>query len=73
MFPLDRRLKKPLRDSVDQAIFHGARMELDESQLQRRIVLTINGAKLPYMTWSAGQREFMPLLLGLYWLCLRRP
>lgn len=24
---------------------------------------------LPYTAWSAGQREFTPLLLGLYWLC----
>jgi hypothetical protein len=23
---------------------------------------------LPFMVWSAGQREFVPLLLGLYWL-----
>jgi hypothetical protein len=23
---------------------------------------------LPYLVWSAGQREFVPLLLGLYWL-----
>jgi hypothetical protein len=23
---------------------------------------------IPYMTWSAGQREFIPLLTGLYWL-----
>jgi hypothetical protein len=23
---------------------------------------------LPYLVWSAGQREFVPLLLGFYWL-----
>jgi hypothetical protein len=26
------------------------------------------GESLPFMVWSAGQREFVPLLLGLYWL-----
>ncbi len=24
--------------------------------------------KIPFMAWSAGQREFVPLLMGLYWL-----
>lgn len=28
----------------------------------------MSATKLPYMAWSAGQREFMPLLFGLYWL-----
>ena len=28
----------------------------------------LGGNKLPFMVWSAGQREFVPLLLGLYWL-----
>lgn len=68
IFPQVRRLKKPLRDYLDRAIFHGAKLELDKSQLQRRIVLRVGNTSLPYMTWSAGQREFMPLLLGLYWL-----
>lgn len=68
IFPQDRRLKKSLRDHLDHSIFHGARVEMDSSQLQRRIVLKVGDLSLPYMTWSAGQREFMPLLLGLYWL-----
>jgi hypothetical protein len=37
--------------------------------VQKRLVLQGAGDKLPYMVWSAGQREFIPLLLGLYWLC----
>jgi len=31
-------------------------------------VINAGGAALPYMAWSAGQREFMPLLFSLYWL-----
>jgi len=27
-----------------------------------------SGSALPFMVWSAGQPEFVPLLLGLYWL-----
>ncbi len=33
--------------------------------------LSIGGMKLPFMTWSAGQKEFMPLLLAIY--CLTGP
>lgn len=31
-------------------------------------MLQVGSEMLPYMAWSSGQREFMPLLLGLYWL-----
>jgi energy-coupling factor transporter ATP-binding protein EcfA2 len=68
IFPQDGRMKQILRSHLDQAIFHGASVMLDSSQLQRRLVLKAGEQYLPYMTWSAGQREFMPLLLGLYWL-----
>lgn len=68
IFPQDRRLKKILRNNLDQAIFHGASLELDTSQMRRRIILKIGDQQLPFMIWSAGQREFIPLLLGLYWL-----
>jgi len=68
IFPQDGRMKQILRSHLDQAIFHGASVVLDSSQLQRRLVLKAGEQYLPYMTWSAGQREFMPLLLGLYWL-----
>jgi hypothetical protein len=27
-----------------------------------------SGRELPYLVWSAGQREFVPMLLGFYWL-----
>ena len=68
IFPQERRLKKTIRDHLDHSIFHGAQVELDSSGLQRRIVLKVGDMSLPYMTWSAGQREFLPLLLGIDWL-----
>jgi hypothetical protein len=40
-------------------------------QLTKRLRLRFKGAEdasLPFMTWTAGQREFTPLLLGLYHL-----
>ncbi|MDE3196324.1 MAG: ATP-binding protein, partial [Acidobacteriota bacterium] len=37
---------------------------------QKELVLKRPGSKsgLPFMVWSAGQREFVPLLLALMWL-----
>ncbi len=68
IFPQVGRLKKELRDALNNSIFHGAQVELNTSGMRKRIQLNMNGDLLPFMTWSAGQREFMPLLLGLYWL-----
>ena len=68
IFPQVGRLKKELREALDNSIFHGAQVELNTSGMRKRIQLNMNGDLLPFMTWSAGQREFMPLLLGLYWL-----
>ncbi|MEB3356035.1 MAG: AAA family ATPase [Synechococcales bacterium] len=68
IFPRDGSLKKELRDALDNSIFHGAQVELNTTGMRKRIQINMNGDYLPFMTWSAGQREFMPLLLGLYWL-----
>lgn len=69
LFPLDRVLKKVYRDLIDSAVFHGGTVGLEEDQQHsKRLKLTHGGAQLPFMTWTAGQREFTPLLLGLYHL-----
>ena len=34
----------------------------------KRLNLIHGESRLPFMTWTAGQREFTPLLLGLYHL-----
>jgi predicted ATPase len=31
--------------------------------------MEVDGMSVPFITWSAGQKEFMPLLMGFYWLC----
>lgn len=70
LFPQRGRLKTELRDALSTSIFHGYRMRIEELGQQKRLVLDANGAggTLPYLVWSAGQREFVPLLLGLYLL-----
>jgi hypothetical protein len=67
LFPVERILKEQYRELIDQAVFHGGRVELDKEGLRYKLHLAFGGGeKLPFMTWTAGQREFTPLLLGLY-------
>lgn len=70
LFPKANRLDKSLRDPIAEHVFAGFGLNVETESLQKRIVL--NGREgtppLPYLVWSAGQREFVPLLLGLYWL-----
>lgn len=69
LFPRDRVLKKQYRDLIDTAVFHGGSIGLEEdAHHAKRLKLTHSAAQLPFMTWTAGQREFTPLLLGLYHL-----
>lgn len=69
LFPRDRVLKKLYRNLIDDAVYHGGKISLEEDQQHtKRLKLTHGAAQLPFMTWTAGQREFTPLLLGLYHL-----
>jgi energy-coupling factor transporter ATP-binding protein EcfA2 len=69
LFPLEKRLKHEIRDQIDRAVFHGGKVGIEEdAQHARRLRLVHGDMHLPFMTWTAGQREFTPLLLGLYHL-----
>jgi len=70
LFPLDRVLKREYRELIDDAVFHGGTVGLEQDQQHsKRLKLRYgDGGRLPFMTWTAGQREFTPLLLGLYHL-----
>jgi len=66
LFPPELWKKGAYRDALDGAVFHGGRVRLGKEQLKKRLELEFDGgARLPFMTWTAGQREFTPLLLGL--------
>ena len=70
-FPEMRRLglKAEIRQLLRETVFYNFRLKVDRHGVQKRLVLTSGKHDfLPYMVWSAGQREFVPLLLGLYWL-----
>lgn len=71
IFPMRNRLKGAVKNSIDKSVFHGAKVVIDQSSGQRKMKLNVNNVSLPFMTWSAGQKEFMPLLLAMY--CLSGP
>jgi len=66
LFPDERRLKKEFRSMLERDIFANFRLVLQTDRMQRRLVLKAGDQSLPVTVWSAGQREFVPLLLGLY-------
>ncbi|MEI6390895.1 MAG: AAA family ATPase [Verrucomicrobiota bacterium] len=70
LFPRERRLKSEFRDLLQKNVFSNFHLRVDKVRSQKRLVLGPGGAvgNIPYMVWSAGQREFVPLLLGFYWL-----
>jgi hypothetical protein len=70
LFPVHRRLKTEFKDLLQQHVFGGYSLEVDHQRAQKRLVLkpAEGEGSLPVAVWSAGQREFVPLLLGLYWL-----
>ncbi len=69
LFPLNRLLKSEYRTLINDAVFHGGTVAVEQDQQHaKRLKLTHGKSQLPFMTWTAGQREFTPLLLGLYHL-----
>ncbi len=76
LFPQTRRLKSELRNLLNETVFRDFELRVDEDRPQRRLVLAPSSrgrprkprGSLPFMVWSVGQREFVPLLLGFYWL-----
>ena len=70
LFPQERRLKREFRDLLKKHVFSDFHLKVDKFRSQKRLVLGAgpDTESLPYMVWSAGQREFVPLLLGFYWL-----
>lgn len=74
LFPVTKRLKAEFRRLIAENVFGEFGLRTDPRQFEKRLVLSppskgaSKATSLPYLVWSAGQREFVPLLLGLYWL-----
>ncbi len=59
-------------DNLYRSVFHSGDLEIDVSDYRKRFVLNILGNKIPISGWSAGQREFMPLWMGVHSLFISR-
>lgn len=68
VFPHAGLMNPAIEAKIRDSIFYNASVQLDERTPQRRLMLHTGKSKLAYLGWSAGQREFMPLLLQLHWL-----
>ncbi len=71
IFPVSRRLNPTLRKPIAEHLFSRTSLAVDDQDFTKRLTLRIDGQKqaLGFWSWSAGQREFTPILMGLYWLC----
>jgi hypothetical protein len=70
VFPQPNKLMSTLRTAIDRSIYAGFELRMETQGQRKQLLLTPRGgvAGLPLNAWSAGQREFTPLLFSLYWL-----
>ncbi|MDR0865988.1 MAG: ATP-binding protein [Candidatus Symbiothrix sp.] len=68
IFPIQNLLNETLRTSFNDSIFHDGKIMMTGTG-QKKFRMEIGNMNVPFITWSAGQKEFMPLLLAFYWLC----
>ena len=68
VFPLGYRLKSGVKASLQGSIFHHGKVTIDDSSGQKKMQLSVGDMNIPFMAWSAGQKEFMPLLMAFYCL-----
>lgn len=76
LFPKPQRFNRSLRGLVSTGVFGGWELSVDTSGMAKEFVLAApkaaveledeDNAPLKFLAWSAGQREFVPLLLGMY-------
>lgn len=71
VFPIGYRLKSGVKTSLQKNIFHDGRVTVDDRSGQKKMQLSVGDMNIPFMAWSAGQKEFMPLLMAFY--CLSGP
>lgn len=72
LFPAPNRLNPTLRKPVEDHLFGGNQLVMDDAgDYTKKLALRVpgDGKPLGFLSWSAGQREFAPMLMGLYWLC----
>jgi hypothetical protein len=73
LFPGAEQHDTGFNELLNQSVFAGLSLRVDKRRSQKRLILEVpqSGQHLPFMVWSSGQREFIPLLLGMSWLMPR--
>lgn len=60
-----------LTKKFDASIFSGAKITWESDVYgQQKLFLRIDDVKIPFMSWSAGQKEYLPLMLAITYLFL---
>ena len=52
------------QEALYKSVYYDGRIEI-EKDMRKRFVLNVNKSRIPYLAWSAGQKEIMPLYLGI--------
>jgi hypothetical protein len=73
VFPSPHGFRAEFRERLDSALFHGGRVVIEAKGLGGKQLQLVHGgarehdrqARLSFMEWTTGQREVLPLLVGL--------
>ena len=68
IFPNSGNMYKKVYQEIEKSIFHGASVWLKIVVMRKQFYLEVGENSLPITLWSAGQREFIPLLFSFDWL-----
>ena len=68
IFPNSGNMYKKVYQEIEKSIFHGASVWLKIVGMRKQFYLEVGENSLPITLWSAGQREFIPLLFSFDWL-----
>ena len=68
LFPQQNKLRKELRGIIQKNIFRHGEIIFKTVSGRKQLVMSLkDNVELSVGGWSAGQKEFAPLLFGLYW------
>jgi len=69
LVPPPTRLRQEVRERLDNTLFHGGHVIAGSTELGRKELRLQHGEKTSFrlMEWTTGQREVVPLVLGMSW------
>lgn len=61
-----------LYSRAEHEIFNHADITIEEDRGQKKLFQQVDGMRVPFMSWSTGQKEYLPLMLAITYLTLRK-